>query len=127
MAFCKSPVDNKWYCYNDSIVTKTDDPRRQSSGYYDGIPYVLYYQKVKNKENSDKITLFFNYIEGKQLFLDVDKNMKVKDLIKALISKYNLPNNISLYYKKDSIMIEGDNTINSYNLKNRSIICIISN
>ena len=74
-------MDNKWYCYNDAIVTQTDDPRRQSSGNYDGIPYVLYYQKVKNKENSDKITFYFNYGEGRQLFLDVDKNMKAKDMI----------------------------------------------
>ena len=117
-------MDNKWYCYNDAIVTQTDDPRRQSSGNYDGIPYVLYYQKVKNKENSDKITFYFNYGEGRQLFLDVDKNMKAKDMIKALIKKYNLPN-IKLFYEKGNTKIEGDNTINSYNLKNKSIITVI--
>ena len=52
--------------------------------------------------------------------------MKAKDMIKALISKYNLPNNISLLYEKGSTMIEGENTINSYNLVNKSIITVIS-
>ena len=125
IAFCKSPVDNKWYCYNDAIVTQTEDPRHQSSGNYDGIPYVLYYQKVKHKHISDKITLYFNYGEGKQLFLDVDKNIKAKDMIKELQNKYNLPNNISLYYKKGSTIIAGDKTVNSYNLLNKSIITVI--
>ena len=125
IAFCKSPVDNKWYCYNDAIVTQTEDPRHQSSGNYDGIPYVLYYQKVKHKHTSDKITLYFNYGEGKQLFLDVDKNIKAKDMIKELQNKYNLPNNISLYYEKGSTIIAGDKTVNSYNLLNKSIINVI--
>ena len=125
IAFCKSPVDNKWYCYNDAIVTKTEDPRRQSSGNYDGIPYVLYYQKVKHKENLDKITLYFNYGEGKQLFLDVDKNMKAKDMINTLINKYKLPKNITLLYEKgNNIKIQGENTIKSYNLVNKSIITV---
>jgi len=127
IAFCKSPVDDKWYCYNDAIVTQSEDPRQQSSGNLDGIPYVLYYQKVKHKQNSDKITLYFNYGEGKQLFLDVDINMKANDMIKALISKYNLPNNITLFYEKGSTMIEGENIINSYNLANKSIITVVDN
>ena len=108
------------------FVTQTEDPRHQSSGNYDGIPYVLYYQKVKHKHTSDKITLYFNYGEGKQLFLDVDKNMKAKDMINALINKYNLPKNINLFYEKDNIMIEGENTIGSFNLANKSIIIVIS-
>ena len=52
--------------------------------------------------------------------------MKAKDMIKALISKYNLPKNISLY-EKDNKLIEGENTINSYNLVNKSIITVIDN
>ena len=127
IAFYKSSVDDKWYCYNEDFVTLIDDPRHQINGNYDGIPYVLYYQKVKHKQNLDKITLYFNYQDGRQLLLDVDKNMKAKDMIKTLINKYNLPNNISLYYEKDSKMIEVDNTINSYNLQNKSIITVIDN
>ena len=115
------------YCYNDAIVTPSDDPIHQRSENFDGKPYVLYYQKIKHKENSDEITLYFNYKEGKQLFLDVDKNMEAKVLIKELISKYDLPNNINLFYEKDSIKIEGDNSINSYNLENKYIINVVKN
>jgi len=69
--------------------------------------------------------LYFDYGDGFQLFLDVDKNMKAKDVIKELINKYNLPNNITLFYEKGNTMIEGENTINSYNLVNKSIITVI--
>ena len=125
IAFCKSPVDDEWYCYNDAIITLIDGPSHQSSGNYDGIPYVLYYQKVKHKQNLDKITLYFNIRGGKQVYLDVDKNMKAKDMIKKLINTYKLPNNIRLYYEYYSKKIEGDNTINSYNLQNKSIIYVM--
>ena len=125
IAICKSPVDDKWYRYNDEIVTSKDKPIYQNNGNLDEKPCILFYQKIRHKENSDEITLLFNYRDDKQFFLDVDKNMKAKDLIKVLINKYNLPNNISLYYEKDSRIIEGDNTINSYNLKNKSFISII--
>jgi len=53
--------------------------------------------------------------------------MEAKVLIKELISKYDLPNNINLFYEKDSIKIEGDNTINSYNLENKYIINVVKN
>ena len=86
IAICKFPTDGKWYCYNDAIVTPSDDPIHQRNENFDGIPYVLYYQKIKHKENSDEITLYFNYKEGKQLFLDVNKNMKAKVLINLLDS-----------------------------------------
>jgi len=86
IAICKSPTGGKWYCYNDAIVTPSDDPIHQINENFDGIPYVLYYQKIKHKENSDEITLYFNYKEGKQLFLDVNKNMKAKVLINLLDS-----------------------------------------
>ena len=50
IAFCKSPVDDNWYCYNDSIVSTCEDPRYENNGDIEGIPYVLFYQKCdKNK------------------------------------------------------------------------------
>ena len=100
IAVCKSPVDDKWYRYTDEIVTQIDDPRHQSIGNLDEKPCILFYQKIRHKENSDEITLLFNYRDDKQFFLDVDKNMKAKDMIKELINKYNISNNISLFYEK---------------------------
>ena len=49
IAICKSPVDCQWYCYNDTDVSKCDDPRYQDNKEKELIPYVLFYQKIKNK------------------------------------------------------------------------------
>jgi len=61
IAFCKSPVDKQWYCYNDATVSRCNDPRDQNNNELEGIPYVLFYQKynsnndifVKNKSNNN--------------------------------------------------------------------------
>ena len=135
IAFCKSPVDSKWYCYNDAIVSESEDPiMEMNRNEIEGIPYVLFYQKcdknrtykVKNnyysikknnynnnyKDNYDNdnndnyITLNFNY-EDKQLYLDTDKKTKIKNLINNLTSKYNnIPKNIKLYYQTNNNFIE---------------------
>ena len=43
IAFCKSPIDNKWYRFNDSMVTPVDDFYRDIHEY--GCPYVLFYER----------------------------------------------------------------------------------
>ena len=40
---CKSPVDNKWYRYNDSNVTQIQNLQKEVIDY--GIPYILFYKK----------------------------------------------------------------------------------
>ena len=45
IAFCKSPIDNQWYKYNDDIVSKVvnfNDEIIKNS-----LPYILFYQKCK--------------------------------------------------------------------------------
>ena len=37
IAYCKYRLDNKWYCYNDSIVTLCED---QKNGFRVGTPYI---------------------------------------------------------------------------------------
>ena len=48
VACAKSPVDKKWYLYNDPIVTKCDDPLNifgnESTS---SIPYVLFYKLIE--------------------------------------------------------------------------------
>ena len=46
IAYCKSPVDKKWYCYNDAQVTECADPENDINS--KGIPYVLFYQRKGN-------------------------------------------------------------------------------
>ena len=42
-ATCKSPIDKKWYKYNDSIVKPIKDLKKDAGNF--GIPYILFYEK----------------------------------------------------------------------------------
>ena len=46
IAYCKSPVDKMWYCYNDAFVNPAKDVENEINSR--GIPYVLFYQRTKN-------------------------------------------------------------------------------
>ena len=43
VASCKSPVDNKWYRYNDAFVNPINDVQKDIIDY--GTPYILFYHK----------------------------------------------------------------------------------
>ena len=45
VASCKSPVDGKWYRYNDAIVTPIDNFQKDIYDYC--VPYILFYEKVQ--------------------------------------------------------------------------------
>ena len=47
MAFCKSPVDGKWYKYDDNIVETVTELENEVDEF--GMPVALFYQK--NEEN----------------------------------------------------------------------------
>ena len=52
IASCKSPVDNKWYRYNDAFVSSILNFQKEVIDY--GIPYILFYKKsVKNNQNNN--------------------------------------------------------------------------
>ena len=42
IAYCRHRVNNKWYKYNDSIVTECT----QKNEYYNGMPYILFYKAI---------------------------------------------------------------------------------
>ena len=42
IAYCKNRINKKWYKYNDSMVTECTQPNE----YYNGMPYILFYQAV---------------------------------------------------------------------------------
>jgi ubiquitin C-terminal hydrolase len=127
ISFCKSPVDNKWYCYNDSSVSECIAPRNHNNGGQESIPYVLFYQKIKKNNVSsmnNTITLYFSYKE-KEIYLNVDKNIKINDLIKLLKNKYSIQNVESLFYASKNICLELNKSINDYNLPNEAKITIV--
>ena len=45
IAYCVSPIDHKWYLYNDSIVTLCDQNNIGQQINQKGIPYILFYKK----------------------------------------------------------------------------------
>ena len=45
VASCKSPVDGKWYRYNDALVNMITDVKKEIMEF--GTPYILFYQKEK--------------------------------------------------------------------------------
>jgi uncharacterized ubiquitin-like protein YukD len=136
IAFCKSPVNKKWYYYNDAHVSECGAPTSQGNGYFEGIPYVLFYQKCnKNKfkkfkkkdiKDPNKISLNFNY-NDKQFFLEVDKDIKIKNLIKSIIKEFNINENIKLYLQTDNelISLTPKTSIEDYDIKDGTVLTII--
>ncbi len=45
-ACCKSPIDNKWYKYNDESVTPVNNYKEEIIGHT--MSYILFYQKIDN-------------------------------------------------------------------------------
>ena len=43
VASCKSPIDNQWYRYNDSMVNLITNVNKEIINF--GVPYILFYQK----------------------------------------------------------------------------------
>ena len=55
IAFCKHYKDNKWRCYNDSIVTECQNDYLQK-----GTPYILFYKKEVISPNGNNAQIFNN-------------------------------------------------------------------
>ena len=52
IAYCRDPIINKWFKYNDSFVTEVKDFKKQILD--DSMPYVLFYKR-KDNDNMTKI------------------------------------------------------------------------
>ena len=58
LAFCKSPIDNEWYLYNDSNVTPCfNNIINEIQLNY--IPYILFYQKSKKETKTNSIIFLY--------------------------------------------------------------------
>ena len=42
VAYCRNRIDNKWYLYNDGMVSLCTKQRQ----YQDGMPYILFYRAL---------------------------------------------------------------------------------
>ena len=145
IAYCKTPVDKEWYLYNDSIVSKSDDPSNFSSKSNDNIPYVLFYQ-FKNKDqnqikksinssinNSINIksslnkksgfTLYFKFPNEKEFYIDVSENMKFEEVVNLFFKNYKflIKENYD-YINQNGTKIDFNKTIKENGLKNEEHI-----
>ena len=50
VASCKSPVNNKWYRFNDSIITPINNFFTEIHNF--GTPYILFYKKTEKNNNN---------------------------------------------------------------------------
>ena len=111
IAYCKSPNDKKWYCYNDFQVNKCYNVKKEIDS--NGIPYVLYYQKSKDIKINEEIIE-----EKEQIQNENNKDNKPSDHIQNVDNNNNfIDNNIddnkvvlTFTYegKEGSIEIQGD-------------------
>jgi len=143
IAYCKSPVDKEWYLYNDSIVSKSDDPSNFSSkSNNDNIPYVLFYQfknkepikKSMNNSNNKKsslnekqvITLYFNFSNEKELYIDVNESMKFEEVVSSLFKKYEIMESETYNFlnQKNGEKIDFNKTVKENGLKDKAHINI---
>ena len=46
IAYCKDPLNGKWYKYNDAIVDEVNDFKKEVIDF--AMPYLLFYEKIKN-------------------------------------------------------------------------------
>ena len=47
IAYCKNPINNMWYQYNDSVVNEVNQANFQAEVVDYAMPYLLFYQKLK--------------------------------------------------------------------------------
>ena len=81
--------------------------------------------KEDNKEKENKINLIFKLNEKKNLYLDINKNKKFKEMIEILKNKYlwlKYFKNINFIFKEN--VISKNKTIEEIGLENNSIISI---
>ena len=138
IAYCKSPVDKKWYCYNDAQVTQCVNAEYEINSR--GIPYVLFYQKFKIKayleknlqnnysnHNGNNFILYFTY-NDQEGALETNQNELCINFIKQLYIKYNwLPQSgVSFFIMKgiDLVELELKKTLFENQIKNGDKIII---
>ena len=119
ISICKNPVDKKWYKFNDAIVSESSS-ELDSDDNLNNIPYVLFYKIISsNIPNGNQITLYFDFSNDKQLYLNLDENTIFIDAINLLIEEYELPQDNYKCYKgfieleqsksiKDNLLNNGD-------------------
>jgi len=147
IAYCRSPIDNQWYLYNDAEVTPCYNPENEMLS--NGIPYmsyILFYQRRKtqyiqnimnnniniNMNNNDgkPKCIYFTY-EGKEGFYEyTDDNKMLFDAYNEFCNKYEwAPKGQRLMLMKNDNMIDLEDYkgLAENGINDGDKICIIKN
>ena len=118
IACCKSPVDQKFYIYNDAFVSECNNPLSfTGDSNSNSIPYVLFYQIIKS--------LYFQLCDGKQLYINVKDYMTFEDVIDLLNKNDPFEKEKYTYIRKrGNKNIDISKTIKENDLENEEIIIL---
>ena len=128
VAYCRNIMDDKWYLYNDSIITLCEKPKE----YLNKMPYILFYRskKIQNKirmnnninifSNNNNLNIFNNYNilnqtidyknnQGKinqilELESNEDENINIRSKSFALVNNNDMINNFKDEDEDDNII-----------------------
>ena len=146
VASCKSPIDNRWYRYNDSIVNPINNFQEEIIDY--GTPYILFYQKNTNynsentnnnqnnqdnkKEKENKIvnikkgnSIFNNELDD--IYNQVVESKKENQKEERYLVKHNsdLNSNLEEVYKQNNLLIKENNKLKNTEKENANKINIL--
>ena len=113
LAYCKSPINNWWYCYNDSIVTSVDEQALREIK----IPKLLIYKR------KEMVTLIFLINKDQKLEVEVDFDMIFRNVVSYLYVKYSwLKKTTISYFLYNDKKIDLNKKVSQNNLTNGSVI-----
>jgi len=117
VAYCRNRMDDKWYLYNDSIVTLCEKPKE----YLNKMPYILFY-KSKNlyKNNNENNINQNNLINQNQNIINGNNNIIVNNnMNNNMINNMNIGMNMNINNNMNYNMNNAQaNNINMMNMNN---------
>ena len=109
IAFCKHYLDNKWRCYNDSIVVEC-----QNDYLTKGIPYILFYKNSSINTNQNMIQNNMNFVnQPQQQIMNLNMNSANNLQPNMLMANNNMPqmNNMNM-----NLNLCSQNSFNNMNM-----------
>ena len=108
IAFCKHFMDRKWRIYNDSTVTECPKDYLKN-----GIPYILFYKKIKKYNNNNENDKFMNY--GNENFLN---NNNINNNMNFINNNMNFINNNMNFINNNMNFMNNIQNNNNFNFMN---------
>ena len=120
IAYCKHRISNKWYCYNDSVVSLCSDQRND---FKKGVPYILFYESINGNNNIlyDRNNNNINKFNSSNQVNNFNQNINMNNM-NYIHNKYNVNN---MNFMNNLVIINYFNDLNMMN--NINIMSNINN